>query len=1019
MIMKKTISKSMSWLLSVVMVFVTMISLTGITASAYTIPDESRFAEIIKSLRSQFPEYYSGTYYENGVAKAWQCFGYAAECFEQVFGIQFYNDGFYNRKDYTMGELFAGDFVRTDNDGHSIFITKVDGDRIYYTEANYWPAQYGPNKVRWDVSISYSELQSKFTYKVHVPENHLKGITKPVPKPATLSATIGTNFAPTKFVWNATDNTTQYALKIWKGTCWEGPSYAEFSVYDTSYSVDLPAGYYEAYVDSINENGWICSNVIKFTVKYGNPYDSGDDFYANIVRKDDRAHLSDVNGNVIIKNDGNKLWHFTKTSDGGYFIQNVATGKYLDVSNAVDKNGTNVQTCNYNGSNAQVWFRYGRSGEYLKPKCTSDRVLDIERASGNAHIWDLYYNDNQKFAILIYDKFEVIYDLNGGTGKIDKQIKIYDNDITITDKMPTRDGYEFSGWSKDKNATTAQYQPGDKYTSNESITLYAIWKESKITLNTTALTIEVGKSYTLNAAITPASYATSIQWTSDNSNVATVDNGIVKAVAAGTAKVTAKISNGKTATCTVTVVVPSVQALSNTSTISSKSITRGSSITVKAKATGGTAPYTYAVYYKVSSSDKLITVQSYNANDTVSFKPESAGKYDVYVKVKDSKGTIDKKYFTVNVTKELVSKSTLSATTVQKGSSVTVTAKAIGGIAPYNYAVYYKKTSSDNWITAQSYNANASISFKPVSAGKYDIYVKVKDSKGTIAKQYFTVNVISELVSKSTLSATTVQKGSSVTVKASATGGTAPYTYAVYYKKTSSDNWITVQSYNANATVSFKPESVGKYDVYVKVKDSNGTIAKQYLIVDVIKELVSKSTLSAATIKKGQSVTVTAKATGGTAPYTYAVYYKASSSDNWITVQSYNANTTISFKPSSVGKNDVCVKIKDGKGAIAKQYFTVNVTNELINKSTLSATTIKRDSSVTITAKAVGGKAPYTYAIYYKASSSDNWITAQAYDTNTTINFKPGSAAKYDICVKVKDSSGKIVKKNFTLTVTK
>ena len=296
------------------------------------------------------------------------------------------------------------------------------------------------------------------------------------PSKPTIGAYVGTNFAPTTFGWNATENTTHYALKIWKGTCWEGPSYKEFLVYDTSYVVDLPAGYYEAYVDSLNEYGWTCSDVIKFTVEYGNPYDSGDDFYANIIRNDDWGHLADVDGNVIINNNGSKLWHFTKTSDGGYFIQNVATGKYLDVSNASDENGCNIQTCNYNGSAAQIWYRYGRWGEYLKPKCTANRIMDIDRASGNAQIWDLEYNDNQKLAIWIYDKFNISYDMNGGVGNISNQVKVDCYDTTISSIIPTRTGYNFVGWSKNKNAITAEYPSGATFKENENTTLYAIWK---------------------------------------------------------------------------------------------------------------------------------------------------------------------------------------------------------------------------------------------------------------------------------------------------------------------------------------------------------------------------------------------------------------------------------------------------------------------------------------------------------------------------------------------------------------
>lgn len=43
---------------------------------------------------------------------------------------------------------------------------------------------------------------------------------------------------------------------------------------------------------------------------------------------------------------------------------------------------------------------------------------------------------------------------------------------------PTRSGYTFQGWNTNKNATTANYAPGGKYTSNASVTLYAIWKNN-------------------------------------------------------------------------------------------------------------------------------------------------------------------------------------------------------------------------------------------------------------------------------------------------------------------------------------------------------------------------------------------------------------------------------------------------------------------------------------------------------------------------------------------------------------
>ncbi|MGN1052184.1 MAG: Ig domain-containing protein [Candidatus Scatosoma sp.] len=77
-----------------------------------------------------------------------------------------------------------------------------------------------------------------------------------------------------------------------------------------------------------------------------------------------------------------------------------------------------------------------------------------------------------------------------------------------------------------------------------------------VTLNKTELTLEIGGEETLTATVTPDNATEkTVAWSSDNTDVATVANGKVTAVAAGTATVTAT-ADGKSATCSVTVNVP-------------------------------------------------------------------------------------------------------------------------------------------------------------------------------------------------------------------------------------------------------------------------------------------------------------------------------------------------------------------------------------------------------------------------------------------------------------------------------
>ena len=76
-----------------------------------------------------------------------------------------------------------------------------------------------------------------------------------------------------------------------------------------------------------------------------------------------------------------------------------------------------------------------------------------------------------------------------------------------------------------------------------------------VTLDKNTLTLEIGGTATLTATVAPENATDkTVTWESDKTNIATVDNnGKVTAIKDGTAIITAKTANGKTATCTVTV----------------------------------------------------------------------------------------------------------------------------------------------------------------------------------------------------------------------------------------------------------------------------------------------------------------------------------------------------------------------------------------------------------------------------------------------------------------------------------
>ena len=80
--------------------------------------------------------------------------------------------------------------------------------------------------------------------------------------------------------------------------------------------------------------------------------------------------------------------------------------------------------------------------------------------------------------------YKIQYYGNGGAEFTPNQYKPYNESIWLSAIKPTRPGYEFIGWSKDPNATTAEYFPNTLYSENESMNLYAVWKSTSPTLYT-------------------------------------------------------------------------------------------------------------------------------------------------------------------------------------------------------------------------------------------------------------------------------------------------------------------------------------------------------------------------------------------------------------------------------------------------------------------------------------------------------------------------------------------------------
>ena len=194
-----------------------------------------------------------------------------------------------------------------------------------------------------------------------------------------------------------------------------------------------------------------------------------------------------------------------------------------------------------------------------------------------------------------------------------------------------------------------------------------------VSLNESSITLDVGGSKTLAATVTPDNATNKkVRWTSDNETVATVsEDGVVTAVAGGTAVITATTHDGLfTATCTVTVNAPDAAPTITTDTLPDGKVGEAYSQTLTAT---GTAPITWSI------DGGLPAGLSLNADTgEISGTPTAEGTATFTVKATNSAGS-NTKELSITIAKAAPTEYTITVTTEGNGTASASHAKAAAG----------------------------------------------------------------------------------------------------------------------------------------------------------------------------------------------------------------------------------------------------------------------------------------------------------------------------------------------------
>lgn len=246
-----------------------------------------------------------------------------------------------------------------------------------------------------------------------------------------------------------------------------------------------------------------------------------------------------------------------------------------------------------------------------------------------------------------------------------------------------------------------------------------------VTIDPSSATLTAGTTKQLTTVFAPAAMAEDVTWKSSNTAVATVDNnGLVKAVKAGTATITVTSKSGKVGTATITVKGTTATVKVSKVTVKATSVAVGASKALKVTVNPSNAS-NKGVTFK-SSNNKVATV---NASGKVTGK--KVGKVTITVTAKDGSKVVGK--CTVTVKPNKVTK--LKVTGAKK--KLTVTFKKGKG-SNMTKIVLYKGSKKVNSVTT----SKTKYTFKKLKKASYK--VKVTAYKKVSKKTYSSTTVTSK-----------------------------------------------------------------------------------------------------------------------------------------------------------------------------------------------------------------------------------------------------------------------------------
>lgn len=423
-------------------------------------------------------------------------------------------------------------------------------------------------------------------------------------------------------------------------------------------------------------------------------------------------------------------------------------------------------------------------------------------------------------------------------------------------------------------------------------------------------------------------------------------------------------------------------------------------------------------------------LRDFSDEKTITWCPAEGGDYTIYLDVKDSEGnvkTINKAYHIIGWDHGGVETSLSSPRTT--GTSISVNAKVDGDTSGLQYKFVWERDGWKEWGVLQEFSEKSTAEWTPKTTGKYTLHIDIKDKNGIMVTKYIDYEIVEKgwSIDSIKISPKSYQEiGLPVSLDTQLDviveeGNTFKYKYV--WSKNNWAEWGIIQDFSDESAITWLPKSIGKYEVFVNVKDKQGNVQTTSVSYEITGQKFGFNGITASKQSpqiEGEEILLQADITGNSYGLQYKFVWMKDGWKSWGVLQGLSSSSKVKWTPDEAGTYYIYLDVKDATGKTQSKSMKYEIKENVWTYSgikTSKQTPQLVNEEIEIAPVIQGGTTGFSYKFVWMKDNWKEWGVIQNLSDKSTATWKPEAIGNYTILVDVKDNKGKTTTRSISYEI--